>query len=257
MKMNSAAVLLILIVLVAAAPAQTPGPAKPDTAKPAAAAKLPAAKEILDRYVKALGGREAIEKIKSRVASGTLELVPMNLKGTFEAYAAPDAKSYTKMTIAGVGDLIEGTDGKTAWSVNPMQGSRDRTGAELSQAKLNNDFYRDIRLEKLFPSIEVKGIEKVGEKDAYVVTGSAEGLPQETWYFDTKSGLMLRADLTAISPEGNQPLTVFYEDMKAVDGVLVPFRLRTQTPSFTIVLVSTKIEHNVAIDDAKFAKPKQ
>ena len=112
----------------------------------------------------------------------------MNLKGTFEAYSAPDAKSYTKMTIAGIGDLIEGTDGKTGWSINPMQGSRDRAGAELSQAKLNNDFYRDIRLDRLFPSIEVKGIEKVGEKDAYVVTGTAEGLPSETWYFDTKTG---------------------------------------------------------------------
>ena len=256
MKINSAAVFVLLLFLTVSVSAQKPEPAKPEAAKPSAA-KLPAAKEILDRYVKALGGREAIEKIKSRVASGTLELTPMNLKGTFEAYAAPDAKSYTKMTIAGIGDLIEGTDGKTGWSINPMQGSRDRAGAELSQAKLNNDFYRDIRLDKLFSSIEVKGIEKVGDKDAYVVTGTAEGLPSETWYFDTKSGLMLRADMTAIAPEGNQPLTVFYEDMKAVDGVLVPFRLRTQTPGFTIVLVSTEIKHNVAIDDAKFAKPKQ
>ncbi len=226
-------------------------------AEPVKAAKLPTVKEVLDKYVKAIGGRDAIQKPKTRVTTGTMELVPMNLKGTFEAYSAPDSKSFTKMTIDGVGDLLEGTDGKTAWAINPIQGSREKTGGELAQSKLTNDFYRDARLEKLFPKMTLKGIEKVGEKVAYVIVAEAEGAPAETWYFDTQSGLLVRSDMTAFAPEGNQAMTFFYEDHRTVDGILMPFRVRTQTPSFTIILTSTEVKHGAPIDDTKFARPKQ
>lgn len=249
MKRNIAVIIAAILALTVSTLAQKTEPAKQ--------AKLPSVKEVLDKYVKALGGRDAIQRLKSRTAAGTVELVPMNLKGTFESFAAPEAKSYSKLTIAGIGDMLEGSDGKTGWAINPIQGSRDRTGAELLQAQLNNNFYRDIRLEKLFAKIELKGIEKVGEREAYVLTATPDGVPAETWYFDTQTGLMLRSDLTAISPEGNQPMTVFYEDMRPVDGVLIPFRIRTQTQQFTIILTSTEIKHGTTVDESRFAKPKQ
>ncbi len=256
MKFKSILIITTIFIATASVFAQKPEPVKPEPANTVAAAKLPPVKEILEKYVKAIGGREAIQKIKTRVSTGTIDLVPMNLKGTFEIYAAPDAKSFSKMTIAGIGDLFEGMDGKTAWAINPIQGSREKAGAELLQTKLVNDFYRDIQLDKLFPKMELKGIEKVGDRETYVVTATAEGVPAETWYFDTKTGLMLRSDVTVIAPEGNQPMRVFYEDMRPVDGVLIPFRIRTQTPQFTIVLNSTEIKHNSAIEASKFARPK-
>jgi zinc protease len=249
MKPNPAILFALVFALAISALAQKSEPVKP--------AKLPTVAEILDKYVKALGGRDAIQKVKTRVAIGTVELAPMNLKGIFESYAAPEAKSYTKITIAGIGDLLEGTDGKTAWSTNPIQGSRDRAGTELSQAKLLNDFYRDIRLEKLFAKMELKGIERVGERDAYVVIATAEGVSPETWYFDTQTGLLIRSDVTAVTPEGSQPMTVYYEDHRTVDGIQIPFRIRTQTPNFQIIMNSTEVRHGTPIDDSKFAKPKQ
>lgn len=248
MKRNSILFALITATLVFSVFGQKAEPAKPT--------KLPSVNEILDKYVKALGGRDAIQNLKSRTVKGTVDLVPMNLKGTFESYAAPEAKGFSKITIAGVGDLLEGTDGKTAWSINPIQGSRERTGAELLQAKLLNNFYRDINLAKLFPKMELRGIEKVGDRNAYAIVASAEGLSPETWYFDTETGMMLRSDFIAIAPEGNQPMTSYYEDLRPVDGVMVAHRVRTQTPSFEIILTSTEVKHNLPIDDSKFARPK-
>lgn len=230
---------------------------KPDAPKPASSPqKLPTVKEILDKYVKAIGGREAISKINSRSVTGTVEILPMNLKGTFEAYSAPEGKSYSRTALTGVGDLLEGTDGKTAWVVNPFQGNREKAGAELAQSKVTNDFYRDLKLEKLFSKIELKGIEKVNETDAYVLMATAEGVPSETWYFDTKSGLMIRSDITAIAPEGNQPISFFYEDHRPVDGIMLPFRIRSQTPSFVFTMLTKDVKHGLPVDDAKFTRPK-
>ena len=259
MKFKPVLLLVLLLALSAVHFAQKAEPAKTQPGKteaPASVKASPTVKEILDRYVKALGGREAVEKLKSRTARGTVELSPMNLTGTFETYAAAEGRSHTKMVLNGIGDLVETTDGKSAWSVNPIQGSRELTGNELAQSKLRNDYYRDIRLEKLFPKMELKGTEKAGDKEAYVVVGTAGDLPPETWYFDVKSGLMLRADMTTISPEGPQTISVFYEDMRPVDGVMMPFRLRTKTPQFEIIVTSTEIKHGAAIDETKFAKPK-
>ncbi len=252
MKRKIIVIFAIVVSFALGATAQKTEATKP----PAQGQKLPTVKEVLDKYLKAIGGRAALEKIKSRSVTGTVELLPMNLKGTFEALSAPEGRSYSKTSLTGVGDLLEGTDGKTAWVVNPFQGNREKSGAELVQSKLINDFYRDLRLEKLFPKMELKGIEKVDQIDAYVITATAEGVPPETWYFDIKTGLMVRSDVTAIAPEGNQPLSFFYEDFRVVDGIMIAHRIRNQAPSFVLTMTVSEIKQGLAVDEAKFVRPK-
>ncbi len=255
MKFKSTLLLAIILTIAVGAFAQKPEPAKPETAKPAAV-KLPTVQEILAKYVKAIGGREAHEKIKTRMMTGTVEISPMGIKGTFETYSAGEAKSHTKMNLAGIGEIIDVSDGKSAWTINPLQGNREKSGVELTQAKLTANFYREVNLDKLFPKMELKGIEKVGEKEAYVVVAAAEGIPAETWYFDTVSGLLLRSDLTIIAPEGNQQAKVFIEELRTVDGVTIPTKIRTQIPSLEFTNIVTEIKHGVTIEESKFAKPK-
>jgi hypothetical protein len=220
------------------------------------AAKLPTVKEILAKYVQAIGGKQANDKIKSRMAKGTVELSPMGIKGTFENYAAAPNKSIAKVSLAGIGDLVEGFDGTTAWSMNPIQGNRDKQGEELAQSKLSSNFNRETNLDKLYPKMEVKGIEKVGADDAYVVVASPDNLPAETFYFDTKSGLLVRQDSTSITPEGKMPGKTFLEDYREVDGVKVPFKTRTVLPQFELITTFTEVKSNVPVEDSRFTKPK-
>ena len=221
-----------------------------------AAVKMPTVKEILAKYVQAIGGKQANDKIKSRMAKGTVELAPMGIKGTFENYAAAPNKSIAKVTLAGIGELVEGFDGTTAWSMNPIQGNRDKQGEELAQSKLNSNFNRETNLDKLYSKMEVTGIEKVGADDAYVVVATSGNLPAETFYFDTKSGLLVRQDSTSITPEGKMPGKTFLEDYREVDGVKIPFKTRTVLPQFELITTFTEVKSNVPVEDSKFAKPK-
>lgn len=263
MKLNLSIFLSIVFLSSIGGFAQKTGPAKTEikptdekSAPSKAVVKLPTVKEILEKYVQAIGGREANEKIKSRMSKGTVEIAPMGIKGTAEAFQSAPDKSYSKTTLAGIGDIIESFDGTTAWTINPIQGNRDKTGNELAQTKLMNNFYREINLGKIYPKMEVKGIEKVGDNETYVVVAMPVGLEPETFYFDVKSGLLMRSDLTMLSPEGKTPAKAFYEDFRDVDGVKVPFKLRVVLPQFEVITVVTELKHNVAVENSLFAKPK-
>ncbi len=230
---------------------------KPMAEKPAAVVKLPTAKEIVDKYVAAIGGRAANEKFKTRSLKSTVELSPMGIKGTGETYVAAPDKSYSKVNLGGIGEIIEAYDGTTAWSVNPIQGNRDKAGIELAQTKLASNFYRDINLDKLYPKMEVKGIEKVGGSDAYVVTATPDGgLEPETFYFDTKTGLLVRSDSTLVSPEGKMATKVFYEDYRDIDGIKMAFKMHSILPQFEVFSIYTEVKNGALIDDKIFSKPK-
>ncbi len=144
------------------------------------------------------------------------------------------------MNLQGLGEIIEGYDGKTSWTINPLQGNRDKTGEELLQTKLVNNFHREINLDKLYPKIEVKAAEKLGEKDVYVVVATPEGLAPETFYFDKQTGLLLRADGVIVSPEGKMPYQSFYEDVREVDGVKIPFKVRASRRNLNPLRLSRK-----------------
>jgi hypothetical protein len=226
----------------------------PET-KPPTAAKLPTVKEVLDKYVQAIGGREAHEKIKTRMTKGTVELAPLGVSGTAEIYASAPDKSYSKINLAGLGEIIEGFDGKTAWSINPIQGNRDKAGDELAQTKLAAAFHREVNLEKLYPKMEVTGTEKIGDKDAFVVVATPTGLDPQTFYFDQKTGFLLREDSTLVSPQGKMAVKTFYDDVREVDGVKLPFKIRAVLPQFEIATTVTEVKNGVAVDDKMFAKP--
>ncbi len=52
------------------------------------------------------------------------------------------------------------------------------------------------------------------------------------------------------------PTQIFFEDVREIDGIKLPFKIRTVMPQFEIVVTMTEIKHNVVVDESKFAKPK-
>jgi len=106
------------------------------------AVKMPTVQEILAKYVRAIGGRADNEKIKSRMIKDLAKIPAADIKGTFEYYTAAPDKSLNKIMLAGIGEIIEGFTGTTAWSNNSIQGNRDKQGEELARTKLTYDNQR-------------------------------------------------------------------------------------------------------------------
>lgn len=220
-------------------------------AKPA----TPTVDELLDKYVKAIGGKEALEKTSSRSGKGTMELEGMGLSGPAEMFAKAPNKSALFIDLQGVGKIANVCDGEKAYSLSPMEGVRELSGVELTQAKRNADFYQPLNLKKNYPKLEVKGKEKVGSTDAYIVEATpASGDPQKL-YFAADTGLLVRVDSDNDTPQGKMSFEVYFSDFKDVDGIKIAHSIRQVSAAFTAVIKLSEVKHNATVDEAKFAKP--
>jgi zinc protease len=245
--------LLLLLPVFAVAALGQGGQQKPADPKPAGA--IPSADQIIDKYVQAIGGKAAIEKQTSRVSKGSFELPAFGASGTAEIFEKAPNKGLAVITVAGFGVVQEGFDGKVGWGQDPQNGLREKSGAELAAAKLDAEFHKPTKIKQLYPKLAVKGKDKVGDHEVYVVEATPVEGSAETWYFDTTTGLMLRRDTVREGPQGRQEIQEFLDGYKEVDGVKLPFSIRQVTTAFTIDIKIEEVNHNVPIDDAKFNKP--
>ncbi len=257
-------VLLSLIMAAFAAaqekpPQDQPKPDAPKTeTKPVtetSKSAMPTVDHILDNYIKALGGKEALEKISSRTVKGSFDIEAMNATGTFEHYTKAPDKSAVFVTIPNFGAVQEIFDGTKAWSSDPMGGLRELSGAELAIRKRDSDFHQNTNLKKHYPKMEVKGKEKVGPSEAYVIEATpSEGSPEKI-YFDIDTGLMVRRDVERENPQGKIMVEIYLEDYKMVDGIKLAHTVRQVTPMFAFTVKYTDVKQNVEIDETKFNKP--
>jgi hypothetical protein len=245
MKRTILIITLSLAFAVAALAQTAAGPAQ----------STPSADQILDKFVQAIGGKAAIEKLNSRMQKGTLEIPAMGVSATFESFAKAPDKTVTVITIPGFGVVSEGSDGNIAWSNDPQSGLREKSGAELADAKRDAVFHQETKFKELYPKMTVVGKQKVGEVETWVIEATPKEGSPEKWYFDAQTGLLIRRDLERESPQGKMLIEAYLENYKEVDGIKTPFTVRQVTPAMTFMVKIDEVKHNVPVEDAKFAKP--
>jgi hypothetical protein len=233
---------------------KTDAPAKTEAA--AKAEPLPTIDEILGKYVQAVGGKESIEKITSRAMKGSFNLESLGVSDApFEVVAKAPNKSSMKIDIGGFGVVSRVFDGSAGWSSDPMSGLREMTGAELAQMKRSSDFYQELNFKTHYAKLEVKGKEKVGAYETYLVEATPKEGSVDKFYFDINTGLLVRQDGETEGPQGKVLMETYMDDYKVVDGVKIPHTLKQVNPAMTMVIKITEVKSNVEIEEAKFAKP--
>lgn len=250
------AVATMALAMSLAALAQSPSSA-PAASTPAPAAKAPAtpsADQILDRYVKAIGGREAWKKVTSRISTGTIDVPAMSLSGTIEMREKAPNKLIASITINGA-KFTQGFDGSVGWANDPQNGLREQTGPELAETKRDSDFYHPLDLRQLYSNFKVTGVEKVNDRDAYVVEASSVDGGNDRMYFDVQTGLVLRIMGQHHMPEGVIAFTEDLEDYREVDGIKLPFTVHQASADSTFTIQFSEVKHNVPFEDSEFSNP--
>ncbi len=229
-------------------------PPKPEAENEAIAAKpLPTADEILDKYLQAVGGREAVEKITSRVEKASLS-VPGGPEVPIDIFAkAPDER--ISMMHMRDGDSITAFDGHQGWLSNPGRPARLMTEQESNVAGLDAQLHFAADVKQLFTSFLVRPAEKIGDHDVYLVQATKEGKPPVRLYFDAESGLLVRMIRYAETPLGRNPSQVDFADYRVADGVKIPYRWTLARPGQRFTIQVSEVKQNVPVEDSQFAMP--
>jgi outer membrane lipoprotein-sorting protein len=227
----------------------------PAVAQTTPQAALPSVDQILDKYVKAIGGKAAFEKLTSRVSKGTFEMDQLPGPAAEEIYAKAPDKQAMVTDVPSFGQARRGFNGAVGWEDNPMSGLRDFAGPELEAMKRDADFYKAIKLKGLYPKMTLKGKESVNGHDAYVIEATPPDGAAETMWFDADSGLLVRTQREGEGPEGKVTIGMTFDDYREVDGIKLPFVIHQSMGDFAFVIKLSEVKHNVPIDDAKFDKP--
>jgi hypothetical protein len=224
------------------------------------------ADDVVERHLAASGGRASLEKLTSRTLTGTISLTTPagDLSGPIEIVNARPNRERTRisldLTALGAGEMTVDRrfDGKTGYVIDTLQGNRDVTGGELEDMRSQAGAFPNAFLtyQQAGTSVTLGGKEKVGDRDAYVLIVEPKTGSPSRLFIDAESFLAIKSVSTVEAPQvGQFEQTTDLLDYRDVDGVKVPFQIRSTSSvqSFTIVIAS--VEHNVAVDASIFAKP--
>lgn len=214
---------------------------------------LPSADEIVNKYIQAVGGTAAVEKINSRVEKGTVSLNGHDFPVEITSKAPNKRVSIVHMPN---GENLTAYDGQSGWVGNPgSRPPRVMSPQETEITAFEANFHLPLDIKKIFSQFRVRPSDKIEGHDAVQVIGKSEGKPPVRLFFDKDSGLLLRAVHYTETPLGRNPTEVNYGDYRAEQGVKIPLQWTVARPLGRFTIRINSVEQNVPVDDSKFQKP--
>jgi zinc protease len=233
-----------------------------------AQAEAQTAAEIIDQHLAATGGRAALGKLTTRVATGSVTLVlPVaELAGTVEVYNKKPNKTRNVVKLdlsalgAGTVTAEQRFDGAVGFNNDNVNGYREITGDQLATMK-NASFPSPLLdYQEQGATVALAGREPVNGKDAHVILLTPKSGPATKVFIDAATLLVIKTTTSLKVDElGGQAVEQVSElaDYRDVDGVKTPFSVTSTNPLQTIRITFTDVKHNVELADASFGKQAQ
>jgi hypothetical protein len=229
--------------------------AKPEREETEAQPKLPSVEQLITMYEKALGGADAMKKITSRVTKGVSidargSQMPLEL-----VQQAPDKYSLSVTMREGM-QSTRAFNGTAGWMVSP-RGTRAMPPDQAEEMRHEAALFPISALRDLAEKLHVRETDTVNGATAYVLSAPEGTHATQRFYIDSASGLMVRKVTINETMIANIPEQVDYSDYKSVDGVQIPFTIKTAgvDPRDSFTRRATSVEQNVPVDEKKFVMP--
>ena len=217
--------------------------------------QLPTASEVLDAYVRALGGRQALQGVTSRGAMGSFQSPTYGSYGRYEEFTKLPGRLIRTIHVPGYGVVQRCFDGVRGWEESPEYGVEELSGARLSEIRRDAALESPLQLSQVFSKLKVARRAQVDLRDAYEVLAETPDGAVETLSFDVESGLMVRRELLETARDGSvRRVRTYFEDYRAVDGIQIAHTLRYEREDL-IWIVKRGVANTVPIDDQQFRKP--
>ncbi len=198
------------------------------------------AETVFNDYIKAIGGKEAVEAVKSVSLVAQAEIQGQKLD--LETKTTASGKSSTIVAMGGNPVSKQIFNGETGFMVARGQ-KVDFTEEQIAAAKAEANPFPELTTK----DAKVMGIEAVDGKDAYRVEMGGD----TTNFYDVESGLKIKSVKTVSQGEQTMAVPTGYSNYKEVSGIKFPFTISQSfgPQSFEFNVSSIKVNEGVSEED--------
>lgn len=205
---------------------------------------------IVEDYLKAIGGKEEVKKVKSMTANISLEMMGRSFTGE-EKRLTPN-KSFTELKMGDMTIMKVVFDGDKGFQ---QQGpnKKDMTLEEIKEALDEKGVIPQLYYISSDYATEYLGSGKVDDETTYrlkVVMPSGKVSVQE---YSARTGLLLKEETTSKQAGTEVPVTIEYKVYKKAGNLLIPTQISRNVggQEFTINYSDVKINAPLSQDDFK------
>ena len=229
----------------AAPPAIPPAPAAPPAAP--VAADLPAAADLFENYIRAIGGMDAIKRHTSIKYMGTVRIADMNYSAFLTVWQAAPRSLVMHVEPPGGARAMQFCDGSRSWGYDAPPagpGWRFFEGSQHADILFSSDFYGDADYKQRYEVIETRERTDFNGRPAFKVYVKCADSREQFLFFDAETALIIGTH--TIHDEGGRltPLIIVNGEYKEVDGVKYVSGQTHRTPGRDVVFTYRVIEPN-------------
>lgn len=206
------------------------------------------AKDVINNYVKAIGGEEKLYNIGDRTTIMRGSVQGINI--TIVSYQkAPD--KLKQQIKAGNNEQLILFNGEKG-IMNMAGEKKEITGSELEKLKFESTINLLADPEHYGIKSELHSIESIEGEEAYKIVLTLPSGIKWTQFYNVVTGLKVKEEKFINSPIGLFEQQTIYDDYKEVEGILFPFKIKQSIGSQRMEFTVSSVKINTGLTDREF-----
>lgn len=206
------------------------------------------ATSIMVSYIEAIGGKDAVDGVKTLLFSAEMTIEGAPFKPTAIRKSMAPNKSSTEIIVPGMGTMMkEKFDGESGYSEqggmkNPM--SKEDIDDKSSEKVLFPELHYTL------DDIELISLSDIDGKEVYKI--KVNGSEESFRYYEANSGLLVRVEESQEAQGQSVTSITVHSDYREVNGILIPFSQKVTVGPQILLFDAKEVLINSGVTDEDF-----